>query len=73
MLAPAGLPDALQASLNGTVAEILGEPETRAGLEKQGLEVQPSTPAELLRLMERESAKWREVVKRASIKASGTK
>ncbi|HEX7053170.1 MAG TPA: tripartite tricarboxylate transporter substrate binding protein [Burkholderiales bacterium] len=73
MLAPAGLPDALQARLNGTVAEILGEPETRAGLEKQGLEVQPSTPAELLRLMERESAKWREVVKRAGIKASGTK
>lgn len=73
MLAPAGLPKALQQKLNATVTEILNEPQTRAGLEKQGLEVEPSTPAEFLALMQRESAKWRDVVKRAGIKASGAK
>ena len=73
MLAPAGLPKALQQQLNITVSEILNEPQTRAGLEKQGLEVERSTPAEFLALMERESAKWRDVVKRAGIKASGAK
>lgn len=71
MLAPAGLPGALQQKLNATVSEILNEPATRAGLEKQGLEVETSTPAEFLALMERESVKWRDVVKRANIQASG--
>jgi tripartite-type tricarboxylate transporter receptor subunit TctC len=73
MLAPAGLPKATQQKLNAAVSEILREPQTRAGLEKQGLEVETSTPEEFLALMKRESAKWGEVVKRAGIKASGAK
>jgi tripartite-type tricarboxylate transporter receptor subunit TctC len=73
MLAPAGMPSPLQQKLNLTVSEVLNAPETRAGLEKQGLEVETSTPAEFLALMKRESAKWGEVVRRANIQASGAK
>jgi tripartite-type tricarboxylate transporter receptor subunit TctC len=71
MLAPAGLPRPIEQRLNTVVSQLLNEPETRAGLEKQGLEVETSTSEEFRALMERESAKWAEVVKRADIKASG--
>lgn len=73
MLAPAGVPSPVQEQLHATVVDILHEPTTRESLEKQGLEVETSTPAEFLALMQRESVKWRDVVQRANIRASGAK
>jgi tripartite-type tricarboxylate transporter receptor subunit TctC len=49
--------------------KVLGQPETIALLEKQGVEPQSSSPGELARYTEREFNTWGRVVKEAGIKA----
>ncbi|MGH8765240.1 MAG: tripartite tricarboxylate transporter substrate binding protein, partial [Burkholderiales bacterium] len=50
LLGPAGLPREIVALLNAELAAILKDPDTRAGLLKQGLSPQTGTPAELSKL-----------------------
>ena len=69
LLGPAGLPREIVQTLNGELAAILRDPETRAGLLKQGLAPQTGTPAELAKLIESDMDRWGRVVRDAHITA----
>ena len=69
LLGPAGLPREVVALLNGELAAILRDPETRAGLLRQGLSPQPGTPAELAKLIASDLEHWGRVVRDARITA----
>lgn len=69
LLGPAGLPAEVVTLLNGELVAILRDPDTRAGLLKQGLSPQPGTPAELARLIETDLERWGRVVRDARITA----
>lgn len=68
LIAPKGTPPGLIAMLNGTVQELLKDPDIRKRLETAvGGEVRGSTPAEMKDLVAREIAKWNVVVERAKL------
>jgi tripartite-type tricarboxylate transporter receptor subunit TctC len=69
LLGPAGLPRDIVTLLNTELAAILKDPETRAGLLKQGLSPQTGTPAELAKLIETDLERWGRVVREARITA----
>jgi tripartite-type tricarboxylate transporter receptor subunit TctC len=69
LLGPAGLPRDVVALLNEELAAILRDPETHAGLLKQGLVPQTGTPAELAKLIEHDLEHWDRVVREAHITA----
>ena len=69
LLGPAGLPRDIVQILNGELAAILRDPETRAGLLKQGLSPTTGTPAELAKLIETDLERWGRVVREARISA----
>ena len=66
--APAGTQEAIINRLNGVIRQGLGLAEARAVMEAQGLDVAPSTPAELGALVRTELTKWARVIKAAGIK-----
>ena len=69
LLGPAGLPGDVVQVLNRELVEILRDPETRAGLLKQGLSPATGTPAELAKLIEADLERWGRVVREARISA----
>jgi len=69
LLGPPGLPRDIVAYLHGELAAILADPDTRAGLLKQGLSPQVGTPAELAKLIESDLERWGRLVREAHIKA----
>jgi tripartite-type tricarboxylate transporter receptor subunit TctC len=69
LLGPAGLPREVVTLLNAELAAILKDPETRAGLLKQGLAPQTGTPEELAKLIETDLERWGRVVREARITA----
>jgi tripartite-type tricarboxylate transporter receptor subunit TctC len=69
LLGPAGLPNEVVALLNGELAAILGEADTRASLLKQGLAPKTGTPAELAKLIDADLERWGRVMRDAGIKA----
>jgi tripartite-type tricarboxylate transporter receptor subunit TctC len=54
--------------LNGLVKSGMSQPDARAIMEAQGLDVATSTPEELGALVKNELAKWAKVIKAAGIK-----
>jgi tripartite-type tricarboxylate transporter receptor subunit TctC len=68
VVAPAGTPPAIIAKLNATINEGLRSAETRAALEKLGIEPLISTPEEFGALIAEEAPKWAEAVRRTGIK-----
>jgi tripartite-type tricarboxylate transporter receptor subunit TctC len=69
LLGPAGLSRDIVQTLNGELAAILRDPETRAGLLKQGLSPTTGTPAELAKLIDADLERWGRVVREARISA----
>jgi tripartite-type tricarboxylate transporter receptor subunit TctC len=69
VLLPAGTPGAIVARLNEAIQAILELPEVKEQLASEGGEVVGGTPKEFASYMEREIAKWTNVVKAAGIKA----
>ena len=69
LLGPPGLPREVVTVLNAELAAILRDPETRAGLLKQGLAPQTGTPEELAKLIETDLERWGKVVREARITA----
>lgn len=69
MIAPAGLPKALVAHLNREVNKALGAPVVTAKLVGLGVEIVGGTPEHFDQHINRETAKWAEVVKRVRLKA----
>src|SRR5690606_30093561 len=69
LLGPADLPQPLVAKLHKALGQALADSQVRSVLEKQGLEVGTSTPAEFRALMERENSKWKRVIEEAGLAA----
>ncbi len=64
IVAPAGTPKPIIDKLNAAFVKVLGDPEVKQRLEKQGLETpRDHTPAQLASYMQSEAVKWREVIK----------
>ena len=61
LLAPAGTPESIIAPLNTAVAKILATDAVRARMAVAGMEVSPSTPQELSRLIASDLTKWKKV------------
>jgi tripartite-type tricarboxylate transporter receptor subunit TctC len=65
----AGTPPAAIARLNTAIVGILNEPAYRARMEALGEEATPSTPEQLAATIAAESARWRQVIEAAGIRA----
>ena len=65
---PAGLPATIKQKLNAGVLQALQLPEVRTRLRDDGCEPAGGTPADYERLIGREIAKWRKVVREAAIR-----
>jgi tripartite-type tricarboxylate transporter receptor subunit TctC len=65
--APAGLPAAILQKLNTEIVRAVQSPDARTRLLEDGCEPVGSTPEEYARVIDREIAKWRKVVKGAGI------
>ncbi|GAA4338254.1 tripartite tricarboxylate transporter substrate binding protein [Pigmentiphaga soli] len=69
MVGPAGLPQAIVASLNQEINKYTGSSEGKAKLTQLGMVPLAGTPAQLSELMAAEAAKWEKIVKSAKISA----
>ncbi len=67
--APAKTPREIIEKLNHELVKVLRMPEAVALLDKQGVDAEPGTPAELAAYTKREYETWGKVVKTAGIKA----
>jgi tripartite-type tricarboxylate transporter receptor subunit TctC len=67
--APKGTPPAIVAKLNAEMRAILAQPDVKATFDKVGLDVASSTPEELAALMQKDSPRWREVIRKNNIAA----
>jgi len=68
LIAPAGLPQALLAKLNGEAVRIIKTPQMLDKLTRQGVLPIASTSAEFTAYMKTEQEKWAQVIKAANIK-----
>jgi len=67
MVGPAGLPEAIVASLNKEINSYTNSPEGKAKLASLGMTPLAGTPAQLREQMASEAAKWKQVVEAARI------
>jgi tripartite-type tricarboxylate transporter receptor subunit TctC len=68
LVAPAGTPRDVVARLNAEIVRIVGSPEMRENLGKQGAEVRTNAPDAFGTFIATEKAKWAKVVKDANVK-----
>ena len=68
LMAPAGLPEYLQKRINQLSANVLLKPDVRKKLLSIGLEVDPGTPEELAKLIQKEREKWGRVIQKSGTK-----
>ncbi|MGB8397808.1 tripartite tricarboxylate transporter substrate-binding protein, partial [Bradyrhizobium sp.] len=67
ILAPANTPPAIVGKLNQEIVAALKNPETRALLEKQAMQIVGSSPEAFARFIERDIAIWKEVADQAKV------
>lgn len=67
MFAPAKTPHDIVVKLNRQVVAILADPQMAQRLAAQGAEPRSSSPEELVKFMQVESARWKKVIKTAGI------
>ena len=63
IVAPAGTPKDVIATLHGTIAKILATPEMTDRLGKAGAELRPQSPEQFGQFIASEKARWAKVVK----------
>jgi len=68
VMAPAGTPPAVIASLNKQIVSILNQPDVKDRLEQLGVDIVANSPAEFRNFLEIEVIKWATVVKQTGIK-----
>ncbi|MGJ7530620.1 Bug family tripartite tricarboxylate transporter substrate binding protein [Variovorax sp. GB1P17] len=68
LLAPAKVPDAVVSKISAAVAISLARPELRESYSNRGMEAAPSSPANTLAAMRRDSAKFERIIRQAGIK-----
>lgn len=69
VVVPARTPQPIIRKLNGELVKILGQPEVRERLVREGAEPAGSTPEVFTAYMQTETAKWNNVIKEAHIRA----
>ena len=69
VLAPAGTPPAVIARVNSELAKIMHAPDVKARLAGMATEPRTSTPEEFAAYIKQEMAKWRDVIRKANLKA----
>lgn len=69
LFAPAATPEPIIAKINADVSALLRADDLRAQLGKQGMLLEPSTPAALATLMKNDMERWLRVVQQAKIQA----
>lgn len=69
VMAPARTPPEVVARLNRDFVEVMNSEEVKSALEKQGLSIRTSTPAQLAALVKSDMARWLKVVRDAHIEA----
>jgi tripartite-type tricarboxylate transporter receptor subunit TctC len=62
IVAPAGTPPEIVAKLNREIQKILGEPEVRERLEREGAEVDGASPDRLGQIIAHDLARWKKLV-----------
>src|SRR5579871_3710442 len=67
VLAPAKTPPAIVAKLNAEIVQALKEPETKALLENQAIQVVGSSPQEFASFIQQDLAVWKDVAEQAKI------
>jgi tripartite-type tricarboxylate transporter receptor subunit TctC len=67
ILAPAHTPPAIVARLNAEILKALNDPDTRALLEKQAIQIVGSSPEAFASFIRQDSALWKEVADQARI------
>jgi tripartite-type tricarboxylate transporter receptor subunit TctC len=67
VLAPAGTPSAIVARLNAEIGQLLGLPEVREVMQKQGIEPAGGRPERFEALLRNELRLWSQVVTRGKI------
>jgi tripartite-type tricarboxylate transporter receptor subunit TctC len=68
VLVPAGTPKAVVQRLQGEIARILAQPDTKEKISGLGFDIVASTPEQFAAQIKSEVAKWSKVVKDAGIK-----
>jgi tripartite-type tricarboxylate transporter receptor subunit TctC len=68
VVVPAATPPAIIARLNQEIVAVLASADVKATLEKQGIELEPSTPAQLAARIRADLGKWSEVIRGAGIR-----
>ena len=69
LLVPVGTPTAIVERLRAEVHKALGSPDVQTAMARQGLNPQPSSPAELAQRIQLETALWAGIIKDAGIRA----
>ena len=69
LFVPARTPPDIVAKVHKDVVATLTHSSVRAKLEEMGVEVTPSTPAELAAYLQSEMAKWGPIIKKIGIKS----
>lgn len=69
IFAPPGTPPAEVAQLNRELHEILVAPAVKTAFESQGMDPAASSPEDFRRLVEKDAARWAQVIKAQDIKA----
>jgi len=69
ILAPAGTPRSIISRLNGELLKIMHAPELKEKLTATGTEPLTSTPDEFAAYIQKEIAKWGDVIRKAGVKA----
>ena len=69
LFAPAGTPAPVIYKLYAALSEALQDPEVQASLQRQGLSVSSASPSELANEVQRDIARWRQVITTAGISA----
>ncbi len=67
LFAPAGMPKPVVAKLNRSAVKALGMSDVRDQFLRQGIEADPSTPAELARTLREDTVMWAKIIKSAGI------
>jgi tripartite-type tricarboxylate transporter receptor subunit TctC len=65
---PAKVPQDIVMRVHGEVVKVLNSPELKARLGPQGIELVTNSPAEFLRFIREDNAKWGKIIKQAGIK-----
>ena len=67
IFAPAGTPAPIISRLNDVTVKALATPELHEQLARAGLDPEPSTPAEMSKILRADVAKWAKIIKAAGI------